>query len=39
MIRTAVTAEITVSWDMENALLFQNNMLPKFYTLKMEAAL
>jgi len=38
MIPTAVTAEITVSWDMKNALLFQNNLLPAFYMLKMEAA-
>jgi hypothetical protein len=38
MIPTAVTVEITVSWDMKNALLFQNNLLPAFYILKMEAA-
>jgi len=38
MIPTAVTAEITVSWDMTNSILFQNNLLPAFCTLKMEAA-
>lgn len=38
VIPTAVTAEITVSWDMKNTLLFQNNLLPAFYMLKKEAA-
>jgi hypothetical protein len=33
-----VTAEITVSWDMNHALLFKNNLLPVYYMLKMEAA-
>jgi len=38
MIPTAVIVEISVSLDVKNALLFQNNLLPTFYMLKMEAA-